>query len=224
MKKSIGGLVKPSLIFKQDVVFFSSLQDSRLSTQSGCPHNISKPWMWFVHEIALFVPAPNEMVIVSADKTELDVLEIEIALSEKEYADFKNQNENSRYYKVYSKCKKYKEAIKSKKTTSRMLLPENRVPRFCVGSVETYGPDEVGKHKHPMLEQLFFGLEKNDCVVTADDQETEFKEYMLLHIPLGSEHGVKVEAGKNIHYIWMDLFRSQKEMKYITESHIMDGG
>ena len=102
-----------------------------------------------------------------------------------------------------------------------MILPENIVPRLCIGSVETSGPDEVGAHTHPMLEQLFYGLKMNNCIVRADGIEAAFKENTLLHIPLGSRHGVVVEEGKILNYIWMDLFRSQEDMGYIRDNHIM---
>ena len=72
-----------------------------------------------------------------------------------------------------------------------------------------------------MLEQLFFGLKMNDCTVTADGIEATFKENTLLHIPLGSRHGVVVKEGNMLNYIWMDLFRSQEDMGYIKENHIM---
>jgi hypothetical protein len=102
-----------------------------------------------------------------------------------------------------------------------MILPENIIPRFCIGSVETSGPDEVGAHSHPMLEQLFLGLKKNNCVVIADEMETPFEENILLHIPLGSTHKAIVEEGKILNYVWMDLFRSQEDMNYIRDTHIM---
>jgi hypothetical protein len=126
------------------------------------------------------------------------------------------------YFTTWSKCKKYKEAIKSAKTINRMLLPENIVPRFCLGSVETAGPDKVGTHAHPMLEQLFFGLKMNDCIVTADEEKTSFRENDLLHIPLGSEHGVLVNNGKKLCYIWIDFFHNREGMQYIAENHSIE--
>ena len=102
-----------------------------------------------------------------------------------------------------------------------MILPEDIIPRFCMGSVETSGPDNVGAHSHAMLEQLFYGLKMNNCIVKADEIKATFKENYLLHIPLGSRHEVVVEEGKVLNYIWMDLFRSQEDMGYIKENHIM---
>ncbi len=51
----------------------------------------------------------------------------------------------------YENCKNYKELIKSENSINRILVPETLIPRFCMGSVESYGPGEVLKHLHPML-------------------------------------------------------------------------
>jgi hypothetical protein len=174
-----------------------------------------------VNGVNLFVPSLIEKASVLADNGTLGMLEIIIRLTGDELQFFKQQQNNMPYFVDYTKCREYKESIKSEKTVSRMILPENIIPRFCMGSVETSGPDEVGAHSHPMLEQLFFGLTKNNCIVKADGIEAVFGENTLLHIPLGSKHGVIVEEGKNLNYIWMDLFRSQEDMGYIKDNHIM---
>lgn len=161
-----------------------------------------------------------EKASIKADNGSLGILEITIMLNENEFQSVKMQTERLPYFVDYTKCIEYKESIKSPKTISRTILPENIIPRFCLGSVETSGPDEVGAHAHPMLEQLFFGLANNDCIVRADEATTTFKENTLLHIPLGSTHGVTVEEGKILYYIWMDLFRSEEDMSYIRENHI----
>jgi hypothetical protein len=174
-----------------------------------------------VNDVNLFVPSVIEEASILAENGNLGMLEIIITLTENELRFVKQQQNIFPYFVDYTKCKQYKEAIKSEKTISRMILPENMVPRFCMGSVETSGPDKVGEHAHPMLEQLFFGLANNNCVVTADGIKATFEENTLLHIPLGSNHGVTVEEGKILNYIWMDHFRSQEDMVYIKENHIM---
>jgi hypothetical protein len=174
-----------------------------------------------VNGLNLFVPSVMEEASVWANNSDFGMLEIVIKLTGDEYQSLKQQKDKLPYFVDYTQCSQYKEAIKSEKTISRMILPENIIPRLCMGSVETYGPDRVGAHVHPMLEQLFFGLKMNDCIVKADGIEATFKENTLLHIPLGSRHGAVVEEGKVLNYIWMDLFRSQEDMGYIKENHIM---
>lgn len=167
----------------------------------------------------LFIPGLKREFRITGGKENLNYLEIEMVLTIQDLDILNKGKAHFPLYNVYSESPKYIESIKSEKTISRMILAEDIVPRLCIGSVETSGPDKVDAHTHPMLEQFFFGLKGNNAVVTADSAETEFMEDDLLHIPLGSSHGVSVEAGKALHYIWIDLFHSQEDMGYITDSH-----
>lgn len=117
--------------------------------------------------------------------------------------------------KAFKDCTPYGEAIKSPKTVSRTLLPENYVPRMAMGTVETTGPDAVAPHRHAMLEQLFLGLKGNDITVTADAERASLGEFMILHIPLGSFHGAQVKEGKHLHYVWMDFFADKAGQEWL---------
>lgn len=152
------------------------------------------------------------MLRVRRDLTAADKLELQ------KYA----ANNAAPHVKRFSECPPYREAIKSPKTTSRTLLPENYVPRMAVGTVETSGPDRVGAHRHPMLEQLFLGLKDNDITVTADDARAHLPEFTLLHIPLGSNHGAEVEAGKHLHYVWMDFFAAKEGQQWLQMHQPME--
>ena len=166
--------------------------------------------------IAALCPAGPGPICLRASSGALEYLEI---LTELEAHDSLLARSPDSYFVDYAQCEPYAEAIKSPKTISRTIVPPNILPRFCLGSVETTGPDAVGAHSHPMLEQLFFGLPGNRCIVTADDEEAVLEEGMLLHIPLGSRHGVRVEEGSQLHYVWMDFFRREADLGYIQEQH-----
>jgi hypothetical protein len=125
------------------------------------------------------------------------------------------------YVKAFADCPQYTEDTKSESTINRMFLPEHYVPRFCMGYVETQGPDAVKPHSHPMLEQLFLGLDSCRCFCHADGEQALLTEKMLLHIPLGSEHSVSVEKGNVLKYIWMDFFFTLEGQKYMDEQHVM---
>lgn len=115
------------------------------------------------------------------------------------------------YYQPYSTARTYTEAIKSPRTTSRTLLPPGVVPRLAMGSVRSEGPDSVAPHVHAMLEQLFVGVRGCDCVVECDGVGVQLVEGEVLHIPLGSMHGVRVAEGKLMEYVWMDFFLNQAD-------------
>ena len=145
-------------------------------------------------------------------------------LDEKDLLEIEKEREKhkSLYFKAFSECPVYTEEIKSAKTLNRMILPERLIPRFCIGTVETTGPDEVGAHEHPMLEQLFLGLPGCKCTVRANEASILLVENMILHIPLGSMHSVSVEEGEKLSYIWLDFFKTIEGQDYISEQHQMD--
>ena len=162
--------------------------------------------------------------IRAGDMQELHFLRIRKHLNKKDIRVIteKPGDHNFLYSKPFSACPVYTEDIKSEKTVNRMMLPEGLVPRFCMGSVETTGPDEVGEHDHPMLDQVFLGQQGCRCTVHADGKKRILTEDMLLHVPLGSKHSVTVEKGDKLSYIWMDFFLSLEGQKYMEEQHHLE--
>ena len=79
--------------------------------------------------------------------------------------------------------------------------------------------DLIAKHTHPMLEQFFFGLDENNCIALIDDVRYPFTGNMLLHIPLGSDHGVLLEETHACHYLWMDFLLNEEALRYMDEAH-----
>lgn len=119
------------------------------------------------------------------------------------------------YLRKFADCSPYKEAIKSAKTVSRTILPQDIVPRLAMGTVETTGPDAVDRHRHPMLEQLFVGLRGNDCTVSAGEASVHFPPLSILHVPLGSVHGVEVSEGRKLRYVWIDCFANREGQEWL---------
>lgn len=139
-------------------------------------------------------------------------------LSSQDLDDLKSfpaQNKYEIYFAKFEDCEPYTEKIKSPNTVSRTVLPADIIPRVSLGTVETKGPDAVGAHKHPMLDQLFLGLTGNDITVHADDRSAELKAYSLLHIPIGSTHGATVDKGKKMYYLWMDFFLTKEGQEWL---------
>ena len=101
-----------------------------------------------------------------------------------------------------------------------MTIPHRVIPRFAIGSVENYGPDIVRPHAHPMLDQFFFSFPENDMDVIIDDEKYNMKGNVIMHIPLGSNHGVEVTGDRHMHYMWVD-FMPDKEagLKRLNFSH-----
>lgn len=171
-----------------------------------------------VSEISAFAPGHQRAFSIRSSGV-LTFLELIMETGPEDLAWAAGREARTPWFESYSTCRTYRESIKSEKTVSRTLIPEDVLPRFCAGSVQTSGPDIVAAHRHGMLEQLFLGVPENDCVVQADEAFCRFNGNMLLHIPLGSEHSVRVAEGKPLHYIWIDLFRSASDMSWITQNH-----
>ena len=123
------------------------------------------------------------------------------------------------YIQEYITSAQYRDRNKSDKTISREMVRQRIVPGFCMGSVESYGYDKVAQHPHPMLDQFFFSFPENDVDVLIDDFKVPMKGDTLLHIPLGSNHGVEVLGDNHMHYIWIDFFLGQAGLDRLDSSH-----
>jgi len=167
----------------------------------------------------ILLPNIVECVSIRAEENEtLHFLKISSELTVQDQIDLKElpkENTQTVYYAKFTDCQSYTEAIKSPNTISRTILSNKYIPRIAMGTVYTKGPDKVDAHEHPMLEQLFLGLSNNHCTVYADNDQVEFIEYSILHIPLGSRHSVSVKEDHLMHYVWMDFFLDKKGEEWL---------
>lgn len=123
------------------------------------------------------------------------------------------------FFSRYAECEKYRDYFKTPKTVSRTLVPPFSLPRFAMGSVETTGPDRIEPHAHPMLDQHFFSFADNRCTLLVDGARHAFGGNCLLHVPLGSEHGIEAAPGDVVNYLWMDFFGRAEDMTYLVDVH-----
>ncbi|MBM4153210.1 MAG: hypothetical protein FJ220_06790 [Kiritimatiellaceae bacterium] len=165
---------------------------------------------------SLFAAKPGEFAALTAT-TDCKILKIQMEL----YPEEKVNIQHALYPMVrhYAACEKYRDYFKSEKTVSRTLVHPFTLPRFCMGSVETTGIDRIEPHAHAMLDQLFYSFEDNSCDLLIDDASYRFEGNRLLHIPLGSAHGVQANPGDVVNYIWIDFFESSAAMQYLVDVH-----
>ncbi|MBR5308288.1 MAG: hypothetical protein IKU43_05920 [Clostridia bacterium] len=166
-----------------------------------------------------FVPAPDKELVISA-KTDVQILEIQWDEAPGDEEDLKEYKTEFPVVVPYQESIQYIDPNKSEKTISRMMIPHEVLPRFTIGSVESYGYDLVRPHAHPMLDQFFFSFPENDMEVIIDDEKINMKGNIIMHIPLGSNHGVEVTGDRHMHYMWID-FMPDKEagLKRLNFSH-----
>mgnify|MGYP002629921249 FL=1 len=175
--------------------------------------------------IALTNAKKRVLIEVAAGDT-LHYIHIKKKLSKldlKEMKTFPPENREGIYFKGFEDCEAYTEKIKSPNTVSRTVLPKDHAPRVAMGTVDTKGPDAVGAHEHPMLDQLFLGLSANDAMVFADTDSIAFHEWEILHIPIGASHWVTVGENKRMYYQWMDFFLTTSGQEWLkTHKKIED--
>lgn len=196
----------------QNVTFFIFVQGNGKLYFDSLSYNLVP------ESIALPMNSKRKLQIEVPEGEELHFVKFTKKLSENDIEELKSFPEENRYeifFTRFDDCEPYTEKIKSPNTVSRTVLPADIVPRVALGTVEAPGPDEVGAHKHPMLDQLFLGLTDNDVIVHADSLSTKFGEYALLHIPIGSSHWVTVENNKKMYYMWMDFFLTKEGQEWL---------
>ena len=130
-------------------------------------------------------------------------------------------NERLSHFIRYDDAPRYKEACKSEKTVNRMLLSEGLIPDLAIGSVETSGPDAVAAHDHPFCDQLFISFEENAMYLEIEGVSLPMGGNEIVHIPLGSKHGVRVPDGGYAHYVWIDFVIDAKGKEYLRTAHEM---
>lgn len=166
----------------------------------------------------VFIPGFDQ----SADFEALSLtrfLTIEWEIPEDGREEWKTSAHKFPYVLNYLDSVQYRDRNKSDKTISREMVRQRIVPGFCMGSVESYGYDKVAQHPHPMLDQFFFSFPENDMDVLIEDFKVSMKGDTLLHIPLGSNHGVEVLGDNHMHYIWIDFFLGQAGLERLDNSH-----
>ena len=166
----------------------------------------------------VFIPSASQSAdFAVSEKTR--ILQIIWEIPADDRAAWANPEQQFPYIQEYITSLQYRDRNKSDKTISREMVRQRIVPGFCMGSVESYGYDKVAQHPHPMLDQFFFSFPENDVDVLIDDFKVPMKGDTLLHIPLGSNHGVEVLGDNHMHYIWIDFFLGQAGLDRLDSSH-----
>ncbi len=166
----------------------------------------------------VFIPGFDQTADFEAKST-TRFLAIEWQIPKDQTGQWKNTEHTFPYVQEYITSTQYRDKNKSDKTISREMVRQRIVPGFCMGSVESYGYDKVAQHPHPMLDQFFFSFPENKIDVLIEDFKVEMEGDTLLHIPLGSNHGVEVHEGNHMHYMWIDFFLGQDGLDRLDRSH-----
>lgn len=177
---------------------------------SGTAEFVTAGESYVFSERVTIIPALDKTLDMIA-REKVDILEIQWDTLPEDAALSQSYSVRFPYVQQYRLCIQYSEETKSEKTISRMTIPQRVIPRLACGSVETYGEDIVQPHKHPMLDQLFFSFPENNMEVLIDGEHVPMAGNEIIHIPLGSAHGVYVPEGAHCHYLWFDFILDNEE-------------
>jgi len=119
---------------------------------------------YIFHERVSFVPSPKLAATVKAI-TNVQILEVHWDWKEGDDDLAAEYHTQFPHIQIYRNAKQYRDRNKSEKTISRAVIEQRTIPRFCFGSVETYGPDAIKSHDHPMLDQYFFSFPENEMEI-----------------------------------------------------------
>ena len=170
-----------------------------------------------------YVPAPDQELTVEAN-TNVQMLEIQWDIFPEDEEMLKEYKTTFPVYVPYQDSIQYIDPNKSKKTISRMMIPQRIIPRFSLGSVESIGDDIVKSHSHPMLDQFFFSFPENNMDVMINGEPIPMAGNIILHIPLGADHGVVVKGDNHMHYMWIDFMPDNElALKRLDERHMPTG-
>lgn len=170
-------------------------------------------------ERVTFVPANDKELIVKA-LCDTQILEIQWIITDEDKELLKEYKTEFPVNVPYKDSIQYIDRNKSEKTISRMMIPQRVIPRFSLGSVESYGYDLVKSHSHPMLDQFFFSFPENDMDVLINGEPIPMKGNIIMHIPLGADHGVEVTGDRDLHYMWIDFMPDNAAgLKRLDDSH-----
>lgn len=170
-------------------------------------------------ERATFVPALDGDLTVKA-VTDTQILEIRWDVTDEDLKLLEEYKTEFPVNVLYKESIQYIDPNKSEKTISRMMIPQRIIPRFSLGSVESYGYDLVKSHSHPMLDQFFFSFPENDMEVLINGEPINMLGNIIMHIPLGADHGVEVTGDRHLHYMWIDFMSDNAAgLKRLDDRH-----
>lgn len=170
-----------------------------------------------------FVPGLDQNLDARGE-TNVQLLEVFWEMQEGDYEEMKTfPHCHFPKMQIYRDSEQYHDSAKSWKTINRIFLEQLNIPRFAMGSVESYGPDAVQQHPHPAIDQFFYSFPENDMDVLIDDDTFHMDGNILLHIPLGSNHGVDVKDGQRMHYLWIDFWRDPDVNEMLKKGHVKTG-
>ncbi len=173
--------------------------------------------IYFIDEMSVFIPDfDKETVEVAAGDRDLEFIHIIGPMNETD----RRQMDNCQYvlprFVKFSQSIQYTERFTQEsgaKVKQHSIIAGRHLGRYTMGWVIGKGPDFVGQHTHPTLEQWYFMLDGADFTYDAGDSSIDVKAGDVSFTPHGTSHGSSCKEDGFIHYIWFELNRAWDEIE-----------
>lgn len=169
-----------------------------------------------IDEKCVFIPDfDREPVAVTAGESDLKFIHITGPMNDTD----RRQMEHCQYvlprFVKFSQVIQYTERFTQEsgaKVRQHSVIAGRHLGRYTMGWVIGEGPDFVGQHTHPTLEQWYFMLDGADFTYDAGDSSIGVKAGDVSFTPHGTSHGSTCRENGFIHYIWFELNRAWDDM------------
>lgn len=165
-----------------------------------------------IDEKSVFIPDfDRERIVVTAGDRDLEFIHIIGPMNETD----RRQMEHCQYvlprFVKFSQVIQYTERFTQEsgaKVKQHSVIAGRHLGRYTMGWVIGKGPDFVGQHTHPTLEQWYFMLDGADFTYDAGETSVDVAAGDVSFTPHGTSHGSTCRDDGFIHYIWFELNRA----------------
>lgn len=98
------------------------------------------------------------------------------------------------------------------KVVSHSIIAGRHLGRYTMGWNIGAGPDFVGQHTHPTLEQWYFMIDGSDFDYVAGGNVIPVTNGDVSFTPHGTSHGSQCSEDGYINYVWFELNRAWEEI------------
>lgn len=191
---------------KMQLLFFT--------TKSGILRSGDK--VYSVDDQAVFIPDfDRERVQITAAEEEMQFIRIIGPMTEVDHRQMKNcQYVLPRFVRLRESIE-YTERFTQEsgsKVVSHSIIAGRHLGRYTMGWNIGAGPDFIGQHTHPTLEQWYFMIDGSEFTYVAGGDKIEVREGDVSFTPHGTSHGSECTDDGFINYVWFELNRAWEEI------------
>lgn len=172
--------------------------------------------IYAIDDQAVFVPDfDREKVTIIAGEEDLYFIRITGPMTEIDH----RQMANCQY--VLPRFVRLRESIEyterftqesGSKVVSHSIVAGRHLGRYTMGWNIGAGPDFIGQHTHPTLEQWYFMIDGSDFTYVAGGNKIPVCEGDVSFTPHGTSHGSECTENGYINYVWFELNRAWEEI------------